>query len=54
MFALIVKFKAIKGKEKDMERIFRNVTEKVRQNEKDTLFYDMHRRLDDPTEIMFY
>jgi quinol monooxygenase YgiN len=54
MFALIVRFKAIKGKEKDMEHILRKVIEKVRQNEKDTLFYDMHRKIDDPTEIVFY
>jgi len=54
MFAILVRFKAIKGKEKAMEDVFRQVIDKVRHNEKDTLLYDMHRRLDDPTEILFY
>ena len=54
MFALIVRFKAKKGKEREMEHILRKVIDKVRQNEKDTLFYDMHRKIGDPTEIVFY
>ena len=54
MFALAVRLRAIKGKERDVERVMRGVTEKVRQNEKDTLMYDMHRKIGDSTEIFLY
>ena len=54
MFTLIVRLKAIKGKEKDIERLMREATEKVRQNEKDTIMYEMHRKIGDPTEILLY
>jgi quinol monooxygenase YgiN len=54
MFSLVVRLKAMKGKEKDVERVMREVTEKVRQNENDTLMYDMHRKISDSTEILLY
>lgn len=54
MFTLVVRFKAIKGREKTIELLMRGVTEKVRQNEKDTLMYDMHRKIGDSTEILLY
>ena len=54
MFVLVVRLKAIKGKEKAIENLMREVTEKVRQNEKDTLIYDTHRKIGDSTEILFY
>ena len=54
MFSLVVRLKAKKGKEKDVERMMREVTEKVRQNEKDTLMYDMHHKVGDPTEMLLY
>ena len=54
MFTLVVRFKAIKGKEKDVERLLREATEKVRQNEKDTLMYDLHRKIGDSTELLLY
>lgn len=54
MFSLVVRFKAIKGKEKDVEHMMRKVTERVRQNEKGTLMYDMHRKIGDSTEILLY
>ena len=54
MFALVVRFKAKKGKEKNVEDLLSGVIEKVRRNEKDTLIYDMHRKIGDSTEILFY
>jgi len=54
MFTLVVRLKAIKGKEKAVENLIREVTPKVRQNEKDTLMYDMHIKISDPTEILLY
>ena len=54
MFALVVKIKAIKGKENDIERILIQAMEKVRQNESDTLIYDLHRKIDDKTDIVMY
>ena len=54
MFTLVVRLKAIKGKEKAVENLIREVTPKVRQNEKDTLMYDMHRKISDSTEILLY
>ena len=54
MFSLVVRFKAIKGKEKDVEHMMRKVTERVHQNEKDTLMYDMHCKIGDSTEILLY
>ena len=46
MFALVVRFKARKGKEKELEQMMREMTEKVRKNEKDTLMYDLHRKIE--------
>ena len=54
MFALVVRFKARKGKEKELEQLIREMTEKVRKNEKDTLMYDLHRKLGDSTDILLY
>jgi len=53
MFALVVRIKAMKGMEGDIERLMREATEKVR-GEKDTLVYDTHRKISDPTEILLY
>ena len=54
VFTLVVRLKAIKGKEKAIENLMREVTEKVRQNEKDTLMYDIHRKIADSTELLLY
>jgi len=54
LFALVVKFKIKKGKEKDAVPLFRKAMENVRQNEDDTLVYDMHFNPSDSSEIMFY
>ena len=54
MFTLVVRLKAMKGREKAVENLIREVTPKVRQNEKDTLMYDMHRKISDPTKILLY
>lgn len=54
MFALVVKVKVIKGKEKEFEEMMRAAAEKVRQNEKGTLMYDMHHKIGDTTEVLFY
>jgi quinol monooxygenase YgiN len=54
MFALVVRFKARKDKEKELEQMIREMTEKVRRNEKDTLMYDLHRKIGDSTDILLY
>ena len=54
MFVLAVRFRADKGKEKELDQLLRSATRAVRQNEKDTIMYDFHRRIDDPREIFFY
>ncbi len=54
MFVLTAKFRAAKGKEKELEQLLYRVIKEVRQNEKETLMYDFHRKLDDPREILFY
>jgi quinol monooxygenase YgiN len=54
MFALVARFKARKGKEKELEQMMREMTKKVRKNEKDTLMYDLHRKIGDSTDIMLY
>lgn len=54
MFALVVRLKARKGKEKELEQMLREMTEKVRKNEKDTLMYDLHRKIGDSTDILLY
>jgi len=53
MFALVVRIKAIKSKEDEIERLLREATEKVRE-EKDTLIYDTHRKIGDSTEFLLY
>jgi len=54
MFALVVRLKARKGKEKELEQMLWEMTEKVRKNEKDTLMYDLHRKIGDSTDILLY
>jgi len=54
MFVLAVKFNAVKGKEEKLVQSLRKAIAKVRQNEPDTLMYDMHRKIDNPTEIFLY
>ena len=54
MFVLTARFKAAKGKEKELEQFLRRVIAEVRQNEKNTLMYDFHRKIDDPRQIFFY
>lgn len=54
MFVLTVKFEAAKGKEKELEQLLRKAISEVRKNEKDTLMYDFHRKIDDPRQIFFY
>ena len=54
MFVLAVKFNAVKGKEEKLVQSLRKAIAKVRQNEPDALMYDMHRKIDNPTEIFLY
>ena len=54
MFVLAVKFKSVKGKEEEAIQLLREAIVKVRQNEKDTLMYDLHRKIGDPTELFLY
>jgi len=54
LFALIVKLKAKKGQEEVLENIISRAAEKVRDNEKDTLMYDIHRKIGHFSEILLY
>ena len=54
MFTLVARFKARKGKAKELEEMIREMTKKVRKNEKDTLMYDLHRKIGDSTDLLLY
>ena len=54
MFVLAVKFIAAKGKEEELEKLIRKAIIEVRQNEQNTLMYDLHRKIGDPTELYMY
>ena len=54
MFVLTVKFRVVKGKEKELERLFGKARENVRKEEKDLLIYDMHRGIGDSNDILIY
>jgi len=54
MFVLAVRFRAAKGKEKELAELLRKAISQVHRNEKDTLIYDFHRKIDDPAEVFMY
>jgi quinol monooxygenase YgiN len=54
MFALVVRLKAQNGKEQELEQLFQEMTGKVRQSEKNTLMYDLHRKTSDSAELLLY
>jgi len=54
MFVLAVKFRVAKGKGKELEQLFGKAREQVREEEKDLLIYDMHRKIGDSSEILLY
>ena len=54
MFVLIVRFRAAKGKEKELEQLFKKARENVHKEEKDLLIYDMHHKIGDSAEILLY
>ena len=54
MFVLVVSFRAKKGKEKEIEHLFHEMTRKVCLNEKETLNYDLHRKVGDAAEFLLY
>ena len=54
MFVLTVKFRVLKGKDKELEQLFRKASDHVREEEKELLIYDMHRKIGDPSEILLY
>jgi len=54
MFVLIVRFRAAKGKEKELELMFRNASVNVHKNERDTLTYHLHRKIGDSAEMLLY
>ena len=56
MFVITAKLKAVKGKEKELEKLLRSVISRVHQSdeEKDVVIFDMHRKIGDPSEIFFY
>jgi quinol monooxygenase YgiN len=54
MFVLAVKFRVVEGKEKELEKLFRKARERVREEEKNLLIYDMHHKIGDAAEILLY
>ena len=54
MFVLTVKFRVMRGKEAEIVRLLCGVMAQVRQNEPDTLMYDLHRKIGEPTELLLY
>jgi quinol monooxygenase YgiN len=54
MFVLTVRFRVVKGKEEELEQLFGKAREHVREEEKDLLIYDMHHKIGDSAEILFY
>ena len=56
MFVIAAKLKVAKGKEDEIDKLLRSVIRQVRQSkeEKDTLIFDMHRKIGDPSELFFY
>lgn len=53
MITIIAVLKALDGKEKELEKAFREMIRKV-QDEEGTLSYILHRAQDDPGKFMFY
>jgi len=45
MFVLVVKFRVVKGKEKELEQLFKKARVKVQKEEKNLLIYDMHHKM---------
>ena len=54
MFVLTVKFRVVKGKDKELEQLFRKARDRVREEEEELLIYDMHRKIGDSREILLY
>ena len=54
MFVLIVRMKAIREKQEELEKLLHDYAVKIRQNEPDNLVYNWHRKLDDPAQLFFY
>jgi len=54
MFVLVVRFRAAKGKEKELEQLFKKARVNVHKEEKNLLIYDMHRKIGDSAEILLY
>ena len=50
---VVAKLKAKKGAEEEIEKVLRNVVQKV-ASEEGTLTYTLHRSQSDPCEFMFY
>ena len=54
MFVLVVKFRAIKGKEEELIELLEKARQKVHEEEENTLIYDLHRKIGDSAEILLY
>ena len=54
MFVLVVRFKVVRGREKELEQLFRKAAINVRKEEKDNLVYELHRKIDDSAEMLIY
>jgi len=54
MFVLVVKARVVKGREKELEQLFKKARVNVQKEEKNLLIYDMHHKIGDLAEIMLY
>ena len=54
MYAITVKLQAVKGKEEELGKYMRDTAARVKENEKDTIFYVALRNMHDSSEFFFY
>ena len=54
MFVLVVRARAVKGKETELEQLFLKASMNVHREEKDTLVYNLHRKIGNPSELLMY
>ncbi|UCC90754.1 MAG: antibiotic biosynthesis monooxygenase [Dehalococcoidia bacterium] len=54
MFVLVVRFRVTKGKERELEELFKKARVNAHKEEKNLLIYDLHHKIDDSAEILLY
>ena len=54
MFVLVVRFRAAKGKEKQVKELFKKAGASAHKEEKNLLIYDLHHKVGDSAELLLY